>query len=83
VTVDDGRNRSYEDQGSLWRVDVTPVANVDAVGAYRPVASTAPVGLNYQLSKENGEWRISVAPDGVVIDEPTFRAVYSQQTLYF
>jgi len=83
VTVDDGRNRTYDDQGSLWRVEVTPVANVDAVGTYHPVGSTAPVGLNYQLVRENGEWRISVAPDGVVIDDPTFRAVYSQQTLYF
>jgi hypothetical protein len=83
VTVDDGRNRSYDDQGAVWRVDVTPVANVDAVGAYHPVASTAPVGLSYQLVKEGGEWRISVAPNGVVIDDPTFRAVYSQQTLYF
>lgn len=83
VTVDDGRNRSYDDQGSLWRVEVTPVANVDAVGTYHPVGSTAPVGLNYQLVRENGEWRISVAPNGVVIDDPTFRAVYTQQTLYF
>ncbi|MDN4598433.1 LpqB family beta-propeller domain-containing protein [Leifsonia virtsii] len=83
VTVDDGRNRSYDDEGTLWRVEVTPVANVDAVGAFHPVASTAPVGLNYQLVRENGEWRISVAPDGVVIDDPTFRAVYAQQTLYF
>lgn len=83
VTVDDGRNRSYDEQGPLWRVEVTPVANVDAVGTYHPVGSTAPVGLNYQLVRENGEWRISVAPDGVVIDDPTFRAVYTQQTLYF
>jgi len=83
VTVDDGRNRSYDEQGPLWRVEVTPVANVDAVGTYHPVGSTAPVGLNYQLVRENGEWRISVAPDGVVIDDPTFRAVYAQQTLYF
>ncbi|WP_285113853.1 LpqB family beta-propeller domain-containing protein [Leifsonia sp. fls2-241-R2A-40a] len=83
VTVDDGRNRSYDDQGALWRVEVTPVANVDAVGTYHPVGSTAPVGLNYQLVRENGEWRISVAPDGVVIDDPTFRAVFAQQTLYF
>lgn len=83
VTVDDGRNRSYDDQGTLWRVEVTPVANIDSIGTYHPVRSTAPVGLNYQLVKEDGEWRISVAPDGVVIDDPTFRAVYTQQTLYF
>jgi len=83
VTVDDGRNRTYDDQGTLWRLDVTPVANVDSVGSYHPVASTAPVGLNYQLVREDGEWRISVAPNGVVIDDPTFRAVYAQQNLYF
>jgi hypothetical protein len=83
VTVDDGRNRTFDHVGNQWSVEVTPVANVDAVGAYHPVTSTSPVGLRYELAKEDGEWRISVAPDGVVIDDPTFRAVYTQQTLYF
>ncbi|MDN4614458.1 LpqB family beta-propeller domain-containing protein [Leifsonia sp. F6_8S_P_1B] len=83
VTVDDGRNRTFDHTGNQWSVDVTPVANVDAVGAYHPVSSTSPVGLRYELAKEDGEWRIAVAPDGVVIDDPTFRAVYAQQTLYF
>ncbi|CAM5510229.1 LpqB family beta-propeller domain-containing protein [Leifsonia shinshuensis] len=83
VTVDDGRSRTFDHTGNQWSVDVNPVANVDSVGAYHPVSSNAPVGLSYQLTKENGQWRIAVAPDGVVIDDPTFRAVYSQQTLYF
>lgn len=83
VTVDDGRNRTFDHEGNQWSVDVIPVANVDSVGSYRPVASKAPVGLSYELARENGQWRIAVAPDGVVIDDPTFRAVYSQQTLYF
>lgn len=83
VTVDDGRNRTFDHVGNRWSVDVIPVANVDSVGTYRSIASKAPVGLGYELTKENGQWRIAVAPDGVVIDDPTFRAVYSQQTLYF
>ncbi|WP_426623280.1 GerMN domain-containing protein [Leifsonia sp. McL0607] len=83
VTVDDGRNRTFEHDGNQWSVDVIPVANVDSVGSYRPVASKAPIGLSYEVARENGQWRIAVAPDGVVIDDPTFRAVYSQQTLYF
>ncbi|GAA1446543.1 GerMN domain-containing protein [Leifsonia poae] len=83
VTVDDGRNRSYDHEGNQWTVDVSPVANVDSVGAYHPVSSTAPVSLRYELQREDDEWRIAVAPNGVVIDDPTFHAVYAQQTLYF
>ncbi|MEN2739353.1 LpqB family beta-propeller domain-containing protein [Microbacterium sp. X-17] len=83
VTVDDGRSRTFDHSGNQWSVDVSPVANVDSAGTYHPVSSKAPVGLSYEVAKENGQWRISVAPAGVVIDDPTFRAVYSQQTLYF
>jgi len=83
VTVDEGRDRSFDNDGSQWTLQVDPVADVDSGGAFHPVTSTAPVTLRYELRKEKNEWRISVAPNGVVIDEPTFRAVYSQQTLYF
>lgn len=83
VTVDDGRNRTYDHELNQWSVSVNPVANVDSTGAYHPVSSTAPVGLRYELQKQDGEWRIAVAPNGVVIDDPTFRSVYSQQPIYF
>jgi hypothetical protein len=88
VTVDQGTGRLYSQlsngtSSARWQVDVTPVANVDSVGAYHGVSSTAPVALRYDLVKVGGEWRISVAPNGVVIDDPTFRAVYAPQTLYF
>ncbi len=88
VTVDQGTGRVYNQisDGSTsgrWQVDVTPVANVDSVGAYHGVSSTSPISLRYDLVKVGGEWRISVAPNGVVIDDPTFRAVYASQTLYF
>ncbi|UAJ81441.1 GerMN domain-containing protein [Leifsonia sp. ZF2019] len=83
VTVDDGRNRTYDSDGDQWGVEVNPVASVDSVGAYHPVTSRAPIGLRYELVKQSGEWRIAVAPNGIVIDDPTFRAVFTQQTLYF
>lgn len=88
VTVDRGTGRTYnqlaDDASSgRWQVDVKPVANVDSAGSYHGVVSSAPVSLRYDLVKVGGEWRISVAPNGVVIDDPTFRAVYSPQTLYF
>ena len=77
VTVDDGRNRTFDHEGNQWSVDVIPVANVDSVGSYRPLASKAPIGLSYELARENGQWRIAVAPDGVVIDDPTYSAGYT------
>ena len=83
VTVDDGRNRTYQASGDQWSVSVDPVASVDNVGTYHPASSSAPISLTYQLAKQDGEWRISVAPNGVVIDDPTFRTVYAQQALYF
>ncbi|WP_345763861.1 LpqB family beta-propeller domain-containing protein [Diaminobutyricibacter sp. McL0608] len=88
VTVDQGTGRLYNQlangsSSARWQVDVTPVANVDSVGAYHGVSSSTPISLRYDLVKVNGEWRISVAPNGVVIDDPTFRAVYAPQTLYF
>ena len=83
MTVDDGRNRTYDHDGDQWSVEVDPVASVDSVGTYHPATTKAPIGLRYELVKQDGEWRIAVAPNGVVIDDPTFRAVYTQQTLYF
>ncbi len=88
VTVDRGTGRSYTQltdvtSSSRWKVDVSPVANVDSAGVYYGVTSTAPVSLRYDLTKVNGEWRISSAPNGVVLDDPTFRAVYAPRTLYF
>ncbi|WP_223694696.1 GerMN domain-containing protein [Leifsonia poae] len=83
VTVDDGRNRAFDNVGNQWTVQVNPVANVDSGGSYHQVASDAPVSLRYELTKQKDQWRIAVAPNGVVIDDPTFHAVYSQQTLYF
>ena len=83
VTVDGGRNRSYSHQGDLWSIATSPIANVDSQGSYQTALNSTPVTLNYQLSQEDGQWRISLAPDGILIDSLTFQAVFSQQTLYF
>ena len=83
VTIDDGRNRDFTHTGNQWNVQVNPVASVDAQGSYQPATNSAPVALSYGLTQQGGEWRIMTAPDGILIDSPTFRAVFSQQTLYF
>ncbi|MCX7521087.1 LpqB family beta-propeller domain-containing protein [Microbacterium sp. STN6] len=85
VTVDEGPGRVYQElAANAWQLAVSPVADVDATGAYREVDAQTPVTLRYQLAKNaKGQWRISSAPNGVVIDLPTFRTVFSSRALYF
>lgn len=83
VTIDDGRNRTYSHQGNYWNLATDPLATVDSQGSYSTALSSTPIALNYQLIQQDGQWRISTAPDGILIDSLTFQAVFSQQTLYF
>ncbi|MEO6201477.1 MAG: LpqB family beta-propeller domain-containing protein [Cryobacterium sp.] len=84
VTVDDGTGRSTTvvDERTM-QFSVTPVAEVNANGQYQDVTSSSPVPLRYQFAQVGGQWRISAAPNGTVIDRTTFRDVFSAQALYF
>jgi hypothetical protein len=84
VTVDQGSGRGFGQVATTtWQLSVVPVAAVDASGGYRQLNAAAPVTLKFQFVKVKGEWRISAAPDGVVIDASTFSAVFSPRTLYY
>jgi hypothetical protein len=72
----------------LFTIDATTVdysfqtvAIVDKNGAYSEssLAST----LQYSFVREKNQWRISAAPDGIVLAEPTFERIFTPQTLYF
>lgn len=65
------------------RIKVAPVAFIDEAGNYRTAGSQSPVPLTYSFVKQDGQWRISQAPDGVVIDESQLQSVFSPQALYF
>lgn len=84
VIVDDfsGRSTTVVDEKTT-QLSVTPVAEVDATGQYHDVDSSAPVPLRYQFAQVGGQWRISAAPNGTVIDRNTFGEVFSAQALYF
>ncbi|MEY2847941.1 MAG: hypothetical protein RI885_606 [Actinomycetota bacterium] len=58
-------------------------ATVDASGAYQRNDTPVQRTLLYQFVQEGGEWRISLAPDGIVLSDGLFRSVFDQQVLYF
>lgn len=64
-------------------VTLSTVATVDDKGAYEP-ADGAPTPLTFELAQsDDGEWRITRAPDGVVLDRTLFANVYSGYPLMY
>lgn len=63
-------------------VSVAQEASVDGIGAYATGSGQA-VSLTYRLEQVAGEWRISEAPDGIVLDRNRFGSVYRAYSLMF
>jgi hypothetical protein len=84
VTIDDGVGRVPQKIDDLtMQMSVEPVAEVNAAGEYRELETSTQSPLRYEFAKVGGQWRISKAPNGIVIDENTFPDVFSAQALYF
>lgn len=82
VTIDEGE-RGYIDAGDgTVSLDLTQTAGVDATGAYT-VADTGATVLDFRLEELDGQWRISQAPDGVVLNKNVFANVYKRYALMF
>lgn len=60
----------------------TATAQLDQFGAYT-TGTPATQALHFQFVKEDGQWRISQAPPGIVLGESTFLTIFSKHALYF
>ncbi|WP_295782588.1 LpqB family beta-propeller domain-containing protein [uncultured Microbacterium sp.] len=86
VTIDrlSDRRAAASADGTAVTVALTTVAGVDATGAYAPTAAGVSETLNFTLAQVDGQWRITSAPDGVVLYEEVFPTVYqSASVAYF
>ena len=61
---------------------VTSRAQVDEDGLYRET-EVASQTLDFSFEQQDGEWRISAAPDGIVLSQPSFNVVFVERALYF
>jgi len=68
---------------SRMQVSAVPLANLAANGQYLLPESATAIPLEYSFEQVDGEWRISSAPTGILIDESTFELVWQDYTLYF
>jgi hypothetical protein len=84
VTVYDGSERNFTPvDAATMSFAVMPVAEVNANGEYHEEVSSASLPLSYSFTQVDGQWRISEAPNGTVLDQSTFKDVFSAQSLYF
>ncbi len=56
-------------------------AAVDSTGAY--TQSNQSFTLPFSFVKESGQWRISAAPNGIVLADQTFQRIFRPYPLYF
>lgn len=85
VTIDrlaDRRATAAAD-GTSVSVSVVATAGVDADGAYAPAASATAETLSFTLARVEDQWRITAAPDGVVLYEEVFPTVYQPASIAY
>ncbi|WP_292824535.1 LpqB family beta-propeller domain-containing protein [Microbacterium sp.] len=83
VTIDvpDDRESVSPSEGAV-ELSLVAVATVDSSGAYQPDAGLTQ--LSFRLAQQDdGQWRITEAPDGVVIDRDVFVNVFHRYSLMY
>ncbi len=85
VTIDRlaDRRASATGDGATVAVSLTATAEVDANGAYAPAASGTAETLTFSLALVDDQWRITSAPDGVVLYEEVFPTVYQSASIAY
>ncbi|WP_010203429.1 LpqB family beta-propeller domain-containing protein [Salinibacterium sp. PAMC 21357] len=58
-------------------------AVIDERGVFAELRSVASQTLTFDFERENGEWRISSAPPGIVLSSNGFEVSFEQQVLYY
>ena len=81
VQVRSGAPRVSEFSSTSISYSYDSIASVDASGAYRE--ANQPQTMQFGFTKQNGQWRISAAPSGIVVPFEIFRRVFSQHEIYF
>ena len=83
VNIDSGLRTVSQTGENTGRLVFALTAQVGSQGNYSEINPAVPTTFDYTFQQVDGQWRISSAPDGVVIDRFTFDQVYQSHPLYF
>lgn len=83
VLIRSGAPEFREVTGNAQIVSLNISARLDEHGRYTDPPSNQAISLRFQLIEEDGQWRISSAPDLTVVTAPVFAVVFQPYNLYF
>ena len=83
VLIQQGNPTISFDANQQATVSVQVQARVDADGHYRVLDSGSTRVLKFQMTRENGQWRISSAPDLTMLIRPVFDVIFRSYSIYF
>lgn len=85
VTVYAAGRRTLQQTGPAdFVLTVSPLATVDASGELAPASDDGVIPLSFKLAQQaDGQWRITQAPDGIVLDEDRFETVFKAYSLMY
>lgn len=83
VLIRSGAPEFREVGTTLQVVRLNIAARLDEHGRYQVPTGSEPVSLRFQLEREDGQWRISSAPDLTVVTAPVFSVVFQPYSIYF
>lgn len=69
--------------GNRAELKVIPQATIDKNGIFQLAESGSERNLDFQLVRENGQWRIASAPNATVLIPPVFDVIFRSYSLYF
>lgn len=83
VLVDEGERQYTEPTETSSLLTLGGIAWIDERGILTQIPPGESTEVAFELEQEDGEWRISSAPNGVILDRTTFLDVWSHHQLYF
>ncbi|MCU1570394.1 MAG: hypothetical protein JWR33_1135 [Naasia sp.] len=83
VTVHGPATTALSDGQGGMRLMVPAVGRVDGRGRYEEYGKPLLVELPFRMAKEDGEWRITQAPNGIVLSTGFFDRLFAERALYF
>ena len=83
VLIQQGNPTISFNESNEASVNVQVQATVDADGHFKVLDAGSTRFLKFKMIRENGEWRISSAPDLTVLIRPVFDVIFRSYSIYF
>jgi len=83
VLIRQGATLTARNSETALDYTISSAASVDATGIYSESLTPRPQTLHFDFVQEGGEWRISSAPQGIILSRGAFEQIFQPHPVYF